>query len=85
MDLIPFISKNIPDVSNFNQYSNYVPESLTKFINSNINKILKDLLITEDKEPDVEYKYVEMKKLISEEKAKRKAQLLEELRLLDAE
>lgn len=85
MDLIPFISKNIPDVSNYNQYTNYVPESLLTFINSSINKILKDLLITEKEEIHVYYKYVEMKKLISEEKAKRKAQLLEELRLLDSE
>ena len=85
IDLISFISKNIPDVSNYNQYTNYVPESLSTFINSSINKILKDLLITEKEEIHVYYKYIEMKKLISEEKAKRKAQLLEELRLLDSE
>lgn len=68
VEFLPFVSKNIPSISNLNEYFDNVP---------------KDLFIEDTKQQERVFQYIEMNKLISEEKAKRKAQLLEELRMLE--
>lgn len=68
VEFLPFVSKNIPSISNLNEYFDNVP---------------KDLFIEDTKQHERVFQYIEMNKLISEEKAKRKAQLLEELHMLE--
>ena len=89
IDLIPFISKNIPDLCNYNEYGRltdaFVPEYLIKFIVENLDSIKKDLLIEDQEFQIKDIEYISIKHIINEEKEKRRAQLLEELRALDAE
>lgn len=82
IDLIPFISKNIPSINNYNIYSE-PPNYITEFIKKNLEDIKKDLLIEEPKINEPTIQYVKINTLLSEEKAKRKAELLEELRKLE--
>ena len=82
IDLIPFISKNIPSINNYNTYSE-PPNYITEFIKKNLEDIKKDLLIEEPKINEPTIQYVKINTLLSEEKAKRKAELLEELRKLE--
>lgn len=85
LELLPFISKNIPHLCNYNKYNKYPPRYLTDFIDKNLSNIKKDLLITDEELEYKHYEYIEINKLLSEEKARRKAQLLEELRRLESE
>lgn len=83
IDLLPFISKNIPDVSNWNNYDNTVPEHLTNFIERNFNMITKDLLI---ERPIIEYPtitYVSIKSINDKARKDRIAMLRDELRQLE--
>lgn len=85
IDLIPFISKNIPSITNYNIYETTAPIHIKQFIETNLEDIKKDLLIEEPKTILPSIQYIKINTLISEEKAKRKAELLEELRKLDEE
>jgi len=84
IDLLPFISKNIPDITNYNKYTNKPPNYLIKFIDQHLEEIKADLLIIEPVEETHEIKYIKLKSIQDEVKLKRIAQLEEELRKLKA-
>ena len=85
LELLPFISKNIPHLNNYNRFGNNPPRHLSNFINENLSIIKEDLLIEDEKREYKHYEYIKMDKLLSAEKARRKAQLLEELRMLESD
>lgn len=77
---IPFISKNKPSPSCFNQYESYAPKHLTEWLDNNIDRIRKDLGLIMEPVPAPQYKYIEISEINNNIKKQHIKELLEQLR-----
>ena len=77
---IPFISKNKPSPSCFNEYESYAPKHLTEWLDNNIDRIRKDLGLIMKPDPVPQYKYIEISEINNNAKKQHIKELLEQLR-----
>lgn len=77
---IPFISKNKPSPSCFNEYESYAPKHLTEWLDDNIDRIRKDLGLIMEPDPAPQYKYIELSEINNNAKKQHIKELLEQLR-----
>lgn len=82
-ELIPFISRNTPSLTNIKRSLTNPPPQLVNYIEDNLPAIKKDLMIEDEQPTPINYKYISIKDLHRNEREKRRAQLMEELRQID--